>query len=351
MLASITHILPLTTIRRERVLPIPGKIVVRKGQKVSASDSVAEANLAPEHLLLDLARGLGLPAEEADEHIQCKVGDQLAEGDIVAGPVGIARRVVRTPKRARVVLIGGGQAMLEVQSQPFELKAGLSGDVIDLVSDRGVIVQTQGALVQGVWGNGKIDFGLMFVLVNSPEDILASDQLDVSMRGSIVLGGHCADPEVLKTAMDMPLRGLVLGSMNPSLLSVASRMPYPVLVLEGFGQIPMNSAAYKLLTTNERREVSVNAEPWDPYSGSRPEVVISLPTTGVITQPVEAGYFVPEQQVRVISAPYRGKIGTIANLDPGLYLFPNGIRALAAQVILETGEDAVIPLANLEVLA
>lgn len=241
--------------------------------------------------------------------------------------------------------------MLEVQSQPYELKAGLSGDVIDLVSDRGVIVQTQGALVQGVWGNGKIDFGLMFVLVSSPEDILAPDQLDVSMRGSIVLGGHCADPEVLKTAMEMPLRGLILGSLNPSLLSVASRMPYPILVLDGFGQIPMNSAAYKLLTTNERREVSVNAEPWDPYSGSRPEVIISLPTTGVITQPVEASYFVPDQQVRVICAPYRGKIGTISNLDPGLYLFPNGIRALAAQVNLETGEDAVIPLANLEVLA
>ena len=113
----------------------------------------------------------------------------------------------------------------------------------------------------------------------------------------------------------------------------------------------MNSAAYKLLTTNERREVSLNAEPWDPYLGSRPEVVISLPTTGAITQPVEASYFVPEQQVRVISAPYRGKIGTIVNLDPGPYLFPNGIRALAAQVNLETGEDAVIPLANLEVLA
>ncbi len=351
MLASITHILPLTTIRRERVLPLPGKIVVRKGQKVSASDPVAEVNLAPEHLLLDLARGLGLPAEEADEHIQCKVGDLLAEGDIVAGPVGIARRVVRTPKRARVVLLGGGQAMLEVQSQPFELKAGLSGDVIELISDRGVIIETQGALIQGVWGNGKIDFGLMFVLARSPEDILSADQLDVSMRGSIVLAGHCADPDVLKTAQDMPLRGLILGSLSPALLPVANKMPYPIMLLEGFGNIPMNSAAYKLLSTNERREVSVNAEPWDPYTGSRPEVVIPLPTSGNVIRPLEAGYFEAEQQVRVISAPYQGKIGTIANLDPGLYMFPNGIRALAAQVHLETGEDAVIPLANLEVLA
>ena len=351
MLASITHILPLTTIRRERVLPVPGKIVVRKGQKVSASDPVAEANLTPEHLLLDLSRGLGLRAEEADEHIQCKVGDQLAEGDIVAGPVGIARRVVRTPKRARVVLLGGGQAMLEVQGQPYELKAGLSGDVVDLVSDRGVIIETNGALIQGVWGNGKIDFGLMIVLAKAPEDTISPDQLDVSMRGSIVLAGHCNDPDVLKTAQDLPLRGLILGSINPALLPIAARMPYPILVVEGFGQTPMNSVAFKLLSTNERREVSVNAEPWDPYTGGRPEIVISLPTSGTVTQPVEAGYFAADQQVRVISAPYQGKIGTIANLDPGSYLFPNGIRAIAAQVHLETGEDAVIPLANLEVLA
>jgi len=241
--------------------------------------------------------------------------------------------------------------MLEVQSQPFELKAGLSGDVVELISDRGVIVETRGALIQGVWGNDKIDFGLLYILANSPEDVLAPDQLDVSMRGSIVLGGHCEEPEVLKSAQEMPLRGLILGSLNPVLLPIAQRMPYPILVVEGFGRIPMNSAAYKLLTTNERREVSVNAEPWDPYTGSRPEVVISLPTAGAVPQPVEAGYFAPDQQVRVISAPYQGKIGTIANLDPGLYLFPNGIRALAAQVNLETGEDAVIPLANLEVLA
>jgi hypothetical protein len=351
MLASITHILPLTTIRRERLLPLPGKIVVRKGQKVSASDPVAEANLAPEHLLLDLARGLGLRAVEADQHIQCKVGDQLAEGDIVAGPVGIARRVVRTPKRARVLLLGGGQAMLEVQSQPFELKAGLSGDVVDLISDRGVIIETRGALIQGVWGNGRIDFGLMFALAKSADETLTPDQLDVSMRGSIVLAGHCEDPEVLKTAQEMPLRGLILGSINPTLLPLASKMPYPILVVEGFGRLPMNSAAFKLLSTNERREVSVNAEPWDRYTGNRPEIVISLPTSGAVTQPTEAGYFAPEQQVRVISAPYQGKIGTIAHLDPGLYMFPNGIRAHAAQVHLETGEDAVIPLANLEVLA
>ena len=38
MLASIVHILPLTTVHRERVLPVPGRVLVRQGQTVQPRD-------------------------------------------------------------------------------------------------------------------------------------------------------------------------------------------------------------------------------------------------------------------------------------------------------------------------
>ena len=125
MIAPVRHILPLTTIRRERVLPIPGKVVVRKGQKVGAADSVAEAKLNPEHLLLDVARGLRLSEEKADLAILCKPGEKVAEGDVLAGPVGFPKRVIRATKNGRVILTGGGQILLEVENRPFELKAAV----------------------------------------------------------------------------------------------------------------------------------------------------------------------------------------------------------------------------------
>ncbi|HEX7973129.1 MAG TPA: hypothetical protein VF498_01865 [Anaerolineales bacterium] len=349
MLAPVTHILPVTTIRRERLLPVQGKVLVRKGQKVVATDTLAETNLTPEHLLLDLARGMGMPAEKVDGYIQCKAGDQVSEGDILAGPVGLTRRVVRSPRRGRVVVAGGGQILIEIQGQPFELKAGLPGTVIDLIADRGVIIETTGALIQGVWGNGGIDFGLMYVLAAEAGQILTADRLDVSLRGAIVLGGHCETAEVLKTASSLPLRGLILSSLNPDLIPLAAKAGIPVVVIEGFGCQPMNSAAFKLLSTNERREVALNAEPWEPYAGTRPEVVIPLPATGEPPLPKDTDSFAVGQTVRVVKAPYAGSIGTLVETGETAVL-ASGLRAPTAEVRLENGENAVLPLANLEVL-
>ncbi len=350
MLAPVVHILPITKIRRERILPVPGKVLVRRGQKVSTNDVIAEARLHPEHLLLNISRGLGLPDEKADQYLQCKAGMQVTQGDVLAGPVGITKRVVRTPKNGRVIVAGGGQVLLELETPPYEVKAGMPGTVVNLIDERGADIETTGALIQGVWGNGRIDFGLMFVLLRSPDDVLTTDRLDVSMRGSMILGGFCGDAEVIKTAASLPARALILSSMNPALLPLAERARFPIMVIDGFGQRPMNSVAFSLLSTNERREIAVNAQPWDAIQGNRPEIIIPLPANVEPPLPQETETFTAGQRVRSIRAPYLGGIGTIVDVRPGVTSLPSGITAPTADVQLEGGEQVVIPLANLEVL-
>ena len=350
MLAPTTHFLAVTRICRTRLLPVPGRILVRKGQEVNATDVIAEARLEPEHLLLDLARGLGLPADKADQYIQHRVGDEVDEGAIIAGPVGVTRRVVRSPKPGRVVAAGSGQVLMEVESKPFELRAGIPGVVTELLQDFGVEIETTGALIQGVWGNGQIDDGVLDVEIHSRDDILTVDRLDVSQRGSIIFGGFCGDAGVLSMAAEIPLRGLLLASMDSALIPLAERMQYPIMVIEGLGKIPLNETAYKLLTTNERREVVVKAERWDHMGHTRPEVVIPLPAQNSVQPPMEMIELEPGQQVRIRFAPLGSEVGTIMNIRPGLTLLPSGIRAKAAEIKLENGESAVFPLINLEVL-
>ena len=350
MLAPITHVLPLTTIVRERLLPVPGKVTVHVNQRVNPTDVIAEATFAREHVLLDVSRIFGISPAAADKLIRVQEGEKLTEGAVVAESTGLFARSVKAPRPGRVMIVGSGQVLMEVGDTRVELRAGLPGLVSQVIPDRGVVIRTAGALVQGVWGNGRIDNGLMVNLLEKPDDVLSAGRLDVSLRGSVILGGQIRDVETLKAAAELPVRGLILSSMPSSLLQTAYQMRFPMMVTEGFGAIPMNSAAFKLLTTNNKREATVNAEHFDRYTGSRPEVIIPLPISNEPEEPRQYEPFAAGQQVRMRRPPNAGMIGTISNLPSGLSLLPSGLRASAAEVKLENGENVIVPLVNLELV-
>lgn len=350
MLAPVVHVLPMTRIRRHRLLPITGRILVRKGQNVSPLDVIGEANQEPRHVILDLVRGLGVGLSEADQYLERKAGEVVSEGDILAGPVGWGKRVVRAPCSGKIILTGRGKVLLEEESNPQQLLAGLPGEVISLLPGRGAVIESIGALVQGVWGNGKIDFGKLRILIKNPEDVLTVDQLDIDLRSSVVFAGHCGDEQVLQAASELPLKGLILSSMASPLMPVAEEMPLPVLVIEGFGLLPVNSAAFKLLITSDQREIAINAEPIDPYTNQRPEAFISLPVNQMVREPRDATVFSPGQRVRIVRAPYQSEIGTLVTIHPGLDTLPSGIKATSAEIELENNEKVKLPLVNLEVL-
>jgi hypothetical protein len=350
MYAPITHILAGTSFRRERLLPMNGRVLARRGQQVSPIDVVAEAVLNPEHMLLDIARGLGLSAQQADKLLQCKAGDEVGEGDILAGRLGIGRRVVRAPFPGRVMVAGEGQILLQLDGQPQELKAGYPGLVVDLIGERGVIIETSGALIQGVWGNGHINYGLLSVQALAPNAFLAVEQLDISLRGMVILGSICTDERVLQAAEELPVRGLILGSMDSALVPLALRLSYPIILIEGFGHLPLNPQAFKLLTSGERCETAINAEPWNRLASTRPEIVLAAPSQSNLQPLQDVATFNPGQTVRMISRPYHGRLGMLETLHYGLNKLPNGLSAPAADVRLENGEVVLIPLANLEIL-
>jgi hypothetical protein len=350
MLAPVAHILPLTTVRRERLLPVPGRVTVRMDQKVNPLDVVAEANFGAEHLLIDAGRELGLSPQEAQRLIQVKAGDALTQGDAIAKRTGLSLQIVHAPCSGRVILVGAGKILIEAGATAFELHAGLPGMITRQIPERGVEIKFNGALIQGVWGNGEMNIGLMLPVLSSPQEALVAKQLDVSLRGTVLLAGTCNDPAALQTAGELPVRGIILGSMSPALIPVAMQVKYPIIVVDGFGQRPLNEAAFKLLTTNAKRETTLNAEVFDRQAGTRPEIFIPLPVSQEPPSPREMETFAPDQTVRLTRDPHAGSIGTLMNLRPGLMTVASGLRVPAADVRLDSGEQVVIPLANLEVI-
>lgn len=348
MIAPVTHFLPLTKIRRARLLPVGGRVVVRVGQKVSAVDVVAESLGSGKHVIVDVWQALGFSAtSKSEKWVGRKVGETVQAGDVIAETGGLFRKVVRAPVEGQIIAIGGGQVLLETKGESTAVLAGFSGVVEELVPERGAIIEGNGALIQGVWGNQRIGMGTLQVVASAPDEELRADRLDVSLRGAILVCGHCTDAGVFAKASDLQIRGLILASMASSLIPVARKMDYPVVLVEGLGNLPFNQVAYKILSTNEKREVAVNAALWDIYQGERPEIFIPLPAEGDVA--VETDEFHSGQIVRVQGGDFPERTGQIIEVYPYPCPISNGLKVLAARVEL-ADREAVVPLANLDVI-
>lgn len=350
MIEPVTHILPLASISRRRVLPVAGNVLVRVGQGVQATDVIAEAVVAPQHISLNIERGLGVPRDKIKDYMHREIGDAVPEGGVIASRKGLVSRLVRAPRPGTLVAIGGGQTLLQVSSPPFKLIAGIPGAVVSVEADYGAVIETRGVWVQGVWGNGLTAVGSLNVVAESPDHILKDTHLESDISGTIALAGHCSDPAVLERARANQLGGLILGSMAARLMPVAARMPYPIIVVEGFGSISFNQVAFGLLGDNEQRDTTLNAAQYNLDTGDRPEIVIPLPDAGEPPAPTAPAQLETGAQVRVLRAPHKSKVGTVSQIPSGLHRFPNGLRHPAVQIEFGGQEKAVVPVANIEVI-
>ncbi len=348
MITNVSHVIPLAKIRRQQLLPVPGNVRVRTGQSVRANDVIAEANLHPEHMLLDIARSLGVDRGDAGRYIKRKVREAVSEGSVIAEK-GRFGRIVRAPAAGRIVAISGGQVMLEFNNQPFLLLAGVSGTVTQVKVDYGATIEATGGWIQGAWGNGQLALGGLMVLADDQNHVLTPELVDPSQRGAIIFAGHCSNPNVLELAAANQWRGLILGSMSSTLIPAAQQAPFPVIVLEGFGKIPVNAPALRLLSSNAQREVVLNTMTFNPLTKVLPEVTIPIEAEQAAV-PADLHHLEKGLRVRILRAPEQGSLATLNQLIPGLTLFPNGLRALAAEVTMDDGDRMAVPVANIEVI-
>lgn len=350
MLASVTHIRPLVHIRRTRTLPAVGEVLVSLNQRVIATDVVAQTSLHDTHVVLDLNRLLGAKTpEQIAACLERKVGERLQAGDVIAQSHGMFARIVRAPAECWVASIRGTLVALEIAGSVVELQAGMPGTIVDIIPDKGVIIEVRGSLIQGVWGNGVADQGSLMCALSAPDEELTHKHLDVDMRGTVVLGGHVTQADVLQVAESLPLRGLILASLTADLIPAALKVKFPIFAMEGFGRLSLNSAAYKLLTSLENHEIAVNAALPSPISGERPELVI--PVEGEADELQDKLEFRVGAVVRLHGGIHSGELGRISLLRDVPVVLENRLRAICAVVDLEGGDKAVMPLSNLDVIA
>jgi hypothetical protein len=349
-----SRITALTSIRRERLLPVPGQVLVGPGEMVGPADVVARCQLPGEVRVLDVCRTLGIPRTRVAKYMRKSVGDTVQVNDLLAaprGPLGQIRKGCRSPVDGQVAEIRDGLILIESAATTLELRAHIRGEVANVMPNRGVVISMTGALIQAMWGSGGETEGVLKILVDSPQKPLRARAIDVSCHGTIVVGGRILDEDVLEQAIEARIRGIIVGGMDAGLCQNLATLPFPVLLTEGFGTLPMSQPVFTLLQSNVGREALLSADTRTRRDARRPEVLIPLrngqPASeeGAGILPMKVGAL-----VRALRAPYLGGVGTVLDLPTQPQRIESGARLPVAVVELQDGEQVSIPLANLELI-
>jgi hypothetical protein len=347
-----TRVLPLTTIRRERVLPMPGKVLVNPGDRVQPSQPVAQAEVSGEVSVVNVAHLLRVPAAKAYKYLKVKEGADVTMNTVIAAKGLTAAGRVKSPANGFVYRIdkSTGRVLIKVVSRPLELSAYLAGTVATVMAGHGVVVETTGALIQAALGFGGESFGVLQVVSKRASDPMKARTIDVTMHGAIIVGGAWFDETVLEQAIQMKVRGLIAGSMDGGLLEAARTAPFPILLTEGLGHVAMAAPIFRLLKSNTGREVSISAVTRTRWGVQRPEIVIPLPSDSKPEPPAFGMPLAVGVRVRVLRGPRQGKVGQVTALPDLPQQIETGAKVHCAEVDLG-GDDGrtLVPFANLEI--
>lgn len=349
-----SRITPLTLIRRERLLPVPGQVLVHTGETVGPADVVARCQVPGMMRIVDVSRALRLGRDRASESIRKSPGESVQANEVLAAPAGLLgrlRRACRSPVDGEIIEVRDGLVLIEEAGTPLELRAHLKGQVTNVMPNRGAVISAAGAVIQGAWGNGGEAEGVLKLLVDSPQKPVRNRLVDVSCHGTVIVGGRIGEERALEQAVEVRVRGMIVGSVSADLGPYLESLPFPVLVTEGFGSMPMSDPVFALLHANAGREVMVTADMKSRWGARRPEVLIPLraedekPSEEPGPRLLQVG-----DRVRLLRAPYVGSVGTVRDLPPRPQLVESGVRLPIAVVDLAQEQAVAVPLQNLELI-
>ncbi|MBT9259206.1 MAG: hypothetical protein KM310_05565 [Clostridiales bacterium] len=315
---------------------------------------------------VDVAFELGVRPRDLPQHMLFKVGQEVKKGSILAKKgeqQAFFTRSVVAPVSGVVAEINTQTGHVTI-ARPFKevvVKAYVRGRVKDVQEQRAVVVETAAVRLTGIFGLGGERHGRLKVLVSSPYEDLTPDLIDESCRGQIIVGGRLATDEALMKALEVGVAGVITGTAHYLTLVKAlgvklgvgitgsEDVDMTVILMEGFGSLPMRESAFRTLRSLDGREASINGATQIRAGAIRPEIVVPMPWE--LAQ-ADKRRFVDEdltigQKVRIITEPYFGLVGVVAALPREDAIIETEAKAAVAQVDVG-GRLLTVPRKNLE---
>lgn len=360
----------LAQVRKERILPLHGEVLVGVGDRVLAEQVVARTELPGNVHSVNVANILSVLPDEVPGRMLKRDGEAILKDEVIARSstlFGLFKSVAKSPIGGKVESVSSvtGQVLLREPPAPVEVNAYVDGEVIEVRAREGVVVETHASLIQGIFGIGGESYGFLEMVADSPDDVLDTASLSAAHAGKIVVGGSLVTSAALERAASLGVRGVVAGGIDDATireflgydLGVAitgsEDKSVTLVVTEGFGRIPMARATFDLLKTRAGMKASLNGATQIRAGVIRPEVVVPLTgrrAEGGPAASVVAGGLAPGTRVRIIREPHFGRLGRVSELPSPLQKLPTEAAVRVLVVDLEGGGRHMLPRANVEII-
>lgn len=355
-------------VRKVRRLPILGEVLVTEGQEVRPQDVVARAELPGNPQTINIARLLSIDPGEVPGIITKEVGDEVRVDEVLArsrGIFGLGKRELKSPVAGRIELISNvtGQVTVREPPLPIEVAAYLAGRVADIMPREGAVIETVGAMIQGIFGVGGERGGQVAIACKGPAETLDASVITEQHAGKVVGGGALITAAALRRAAEVGVAALVAGGMiDTDLIAFIGHdlgvaitgqepVPFTVILTEGFGRIPMADRTWNLLQRLQGRDASVNGATQIRAGVMRPEILVPEPGGKIEAAADGAAALDVGTVIRLIREPFFGQLAEVTELPPDLDVIETEahVRVLKAR-LRDGGQTLTIPRANVEIL-
>jgi hypothetical protein len=263
-----------------------------------------------------------------------------------------------------------GFVVLTPDPLPASVTAAVRGYVVDFEPHRSATIETPAAVVQGAFGFGGEQWGVVRMLATDPGTVITPDLIDARSAFMILIGGAGITAEALRKARKEQVKGIVVGSLDEAALreywgdgfdgrwsrllrrgdGLKQQDDGPTLLAtEGWGSQPMSGPLFALLARFDRQEAHVDGTTQLDVPETRPRLILPISRLpgGMATSP--SSEFRPGAIVRVLDEAHRGRIGRVDSIHDHLRL-PSGIRTCAATVRIGEDERIVLPDMAIEII-
>jgi hypothetical protein len=361
-------VLERSKIRKIRRLPILGEVLVAVGTEVTPDTIVARTNIPGNPQTVNIANALGLEPEDIEHFMTKKIGDVVKKGETLAlykAFFGLFKHTAEAPVDGTVehISVVTGQVTLREPPIPIQINAYIRGTIAEIMPREGVVVENEGAFIQGIFGIGGERQGTIRVAVDSAETPLEESAIQASDKGKIIVGGSLITAAALKKANQIGVAGIVAGGIvDKDLIEFLGYdigvaitghedINTTVIITEGFGKMRMANKTFDLLGKLSGYTASINGATQIRAGVMRPEIIVpDFKTTSDYSGGFMEQGMVPGTPIRIIREPYFGALAEVHELPPELQIIETEAHVRILTAKLHDGRIVTIPRANVEII-